>query len=53
MRTRSLMAVLASATLALAVASAAGAAGGRVAPPSGKTDGHAENGAVRVAHLHG
>ena len=53
MRTRSLMAVLASATLALAVASAAGAVGGRVAPPSGKTGGHAENGAARVAHLHG
>ena len=52
MRTRSLMAVLASATLALTVASAAGAVGGRVAPPSGKTDGHAENGAARVAHLH-
>jgi N-acetyl-anhydromuramyl-L-alanine amidase AmpD len=53
MRTRSLMAVLASATLALTVASAAGAVGGRVAPPSGKTGGHAENGSARVAHLHG
>jgi hypothetical protein len=53
MRTRSLMAILASATLVLAVASAAGAAGGRAAPPSGKTGGHAENGSARVAHLHG
>src|SRR5256714_4174585 len=53
MRTRSLMAVLASATLALTVASAVGAAGGRVAPPSGKTGGHAENGSARVARLHG
>ena len=53
MRTRSLMAVLASATLALTVASAVGAAGGRVAPPSGKTGGSAENGSARVAHLYG
>src|SRR6478735_7956760 len=53
MRTRSLMAVLASATLVLTVASAAGAVGGRVAPPSGKTGGRAENGSARVAHLHG
>ena len=53
MRTRSLMAVLASATLALTAASAVGAAGGRVAPPSGEIGGHAENGSARVAHLHG
>jgi Ni/Co efflux regulator RcnB len=53
MRTRSLMAVLASATLALAVASAAGAAGGRAAPPSGRTGGHVENRSAHVAHLHG
>jgi len=47
------MAVLASATLAFTVASAAGAVGGRVAPPSGKTGGHAENGSARAADLHG
>jgi hypothetical protein len=47
------MAVLASATLALAFGGAAGAAGGRAAPPSGKTGGHAENRSAHVAHLHG
>ncbi len=50
--TRCLMAVLASATFALAVASAA-AAGGRSVSPSGKAHGHAENGSARVAHLQG
>src|SRR6266513_2667654 len=52
MRTRCLMAVLASAAFALAGASAAGA-GGPAASPSGKTGGHAENRSARVAHLQG
>ena len=53
MRTRSLMAVLASVTFALVVASAAAGGGGSAPAPSGKTGGHAENGSARVAHLHG
>jgi hypothetical protein len=52
MRTRSLMAVLASAAFVLAGATAA-TAGGAAAPPSGKAGGHAENRSARVAHLHG
>jgi N-acetyl-anhydromuramyl-L-alanine amidase AmpD len=52
MRTRCLMAVLASAAFALAGPTAAGA-GGPAASPSGKTGGHAENRSARVAHLQG
>ena len=52
MRTRCLMAVLASAAFVLAGSTAA-AAGGPAASPSGKTGGHAENRSARVAHLQG
>src|ERR1700758_3192926 len=49
---RCLMAVLASAALGLAGASAA-SAGPRSAPPSGKAGGHPENSSARVLRLHG
>jgi N-acetylmuramoyl-L-alanine amidase-like protein len=51
-KTRSLMAVLASAVFALAGATGATAGGGSVSP-SGKAHGHAENSFARVAHVHG
>src|SRR3954452_18496036 len=52
MRTRCLMAVLASVAFVLAGATAA-AAGGQAASPAGKAGGHAENRSARVAHLYG
>src|SRR3954468_8219418 len=52
MRTRCLMAVLASVAFVLAGATAA-AAGRNAASPSGKAGGHGENRLARVAHLYG
>ena len=52
MRTRCLMAVLASAACALAGTAAAGAAPQHESP-SGKTRGRAENSSARVRHFHG
>src|SRR3954469_21549658 len=52
MRTRCLMAVLASVAFVLAGATAA-AAGRNAASPSGKAGGHGDNRLARVAHLYG
>jgi hypothetical protein len=46
-----LFTVLALAVIASVLATTAGAAGMKSAPPSGKAGGHAENGAARVSHL--